>query len=54
MELLPAILQWIANPIQPLGFAFVQSNLPLSLLQGIRDGFRNQTGLPGQLNSLLK
>jgi hypothetical protein len=45
----PAILQRVANPIQPFGFTFVQDSLMLSLLDGIRDSFGNQADLLDQL-----
>jgi hypothetical protein len=50
IELLPAIFQRVANPVQPFGFTFVQSSLLLPLPDGIRDGFWNQADLPGQLD----
>lgn len=46
--LFPAILRRVANPVQPFGFSFVQDRPPLSLLDGIRDGFGKQADLLDQ------
>ena len=45
------MLQRIANPIQPFGLIFVEDSLVLPLLDGLRDGFGNQTDLPDQLDN---
>jgi hypothetical protein len=52
---LAAILQRVANPVQPFGFIFIQDTLPLPLPDGFRDGFWNQANLldpldEGQVN----
>jgi hypothetical protein len=45
IKLLPAILQGIANPVEPFSFKFFQNHLPLSLLDGVRDGLGKLAGL---------
>jgi len=37
LKSLPKILRRVAYPVEPLGFMFVQNDLPPSLLDGIRD-----------------
>jgi hypothetical protein len=39
------ILRRVTNPVEPLGFMFVQDRLPLSLLAGIRERFWKQADL---------
>src|SRR5271154_2116461 len=42
IKLFPLILRWIANPVEPFGFTLIQSRLPLSTFDGLRDGFWKQ------------
>src|ERR1035441_9827318 len=49
LKSLSKILRRVAYPVEPFGLKFVQDCLPLSLLDGIRDGFGKQAGLFDQL-----
>jgi hypothetical protein len=49
LKSLPKILRRVAYPVEPLGFMFVQNDLPPSLLDGIRDCLGKQAGLFDQL-----
>jgi len=50
LSLLPAILLWIADPVEPFNFQFVQHDLLPPFPEGIRDGLRKQAGLFEQLD----
>jgi len=49
---LPKILQRVAYPVEPLGFKFVQNDLPPSLVDGIRDRLGKQPCLFDQLEAV--
>jgi hypothetical protein len=49
-DFLSTILRRVADSVEPFGFTFVQNDLPLSLLDGIRDRLGKQPGLFGQLD----
>jgi hypothetical protein len=49
LKSLPKILRRVAYPVEPLGFKFVQNDLPPSLACGIRDSLGKQAGLFDQL-----
>jgi len=49
LKSLPKILRRVAYPVEPLSFKFVQNDLPLSLLDGIRDRLGKQPDLFDQL-----
>jgi hypothetical protein len=51
LKLLPAILQRVANPVQPFGFTLVQDDLPLPLLDGVRDVFGDRADLLDHLDN---
>jgi len=50
MRLLSAILRWIAYPVEPFGFVFVQDGLPPSLPNGLHNRLGQQQGLFDQLD----
>jgi len=50
MKSLSAILRWIAYPVEPFGFVFVQDGLPPSLPDRIHNRLGQQQGLFDQLD----